>query len=1122
MAASDRKRNSALRRLAAALERQLREDQLREGQDWFLVASTWWTRVLGASRGDESDENAGHTDDDSEDSDGALPRGNSELQVENAALLDLALSSRKREVAVLQPMLVEGRDYRLVSQRVWNQLSDRFGFDWEIPRPVVARGPAKNRVVEVNPVAFEVLGWRTGLEGPVELLDAEQKPLVLTASEICSLKELQMEIWKAAAGETKLREMFPEVTEENVSVAVQVCYRTDEEAPWTPLRDAVVKEDRPNSGFASSKNPDILVESTTVGELQLEKRDYKPGKEKLHHLLVEGRFTTTEGNEHSDWRHGKFYSEIQAEAWRFTLEKGQLIDAVDTDKKWYESRVIELSETQVKVHYRGWTAKWDEWVNRTSPRLARLHTKVPNWRDFQIGDEVLVGRQLSGKNYPEWRTARVTDRQKSQTDDSLRIELDVDGSKRWMDAQDEMMCPVGTHKAVNASTVVTSPVSSFSPASSYSRYGREYEAGRGRPEFEGVVGLSNLGNTCFMNSMLQCLINTAPLREYFLMKDPETRNPFFTKEINRDNPLGMKGIMAVDFASLLRKMWSNEFKVVTPNKLKSVIGQYAPQFAGYQQQDSQELMNFLLDGLHEDLNRVKSKPYTKSVERNGRGDPEVAQEEWQQFLRRNDSIIVDNFMGQLRSHVTCSNPDCGNESITFDPYMSLSVPIPNKETMTVQVQLFWANGGIPMKYAVELPKDGCTLRDAKEKLSELSSIPISRVFFVEVWNHRILKAYPDTMSIDRIRDGVLHAYELELPVTDYSFSSATIRPSSRPRRLGTLASEPEPTKQMHLVELLHQAPVASPVDGRANSDGYDMLVEEGYGPKQRRVEVELFNTPLLVSIDRKWTKAEIHTKVWQVVHRLVATKGSGNDSGTVFGCGKDQQLPYRLHVTEPNGGATFVNDLPRDDEPVDVSDSSNRPFSFTLEWNRNGYQRGYDETSAKRIALHESMKSLKISTKPDPMTLFDCLTKFTEREQLGEADTWYCPKCKSHVRAFKKFDLFSLPKVLIFHLKRFRYAQNAFYMHRDKISTLVDFPTDGLDLSEFVIGPQHGSEPIYDLYAVSEHMGGLGGGHYTAVAKNPVNKQWFDFNDSHTSPTSAESAVSSKAYVLFYIRRDQA
>ncbi|CAI5706047.1 hypothetical protein KXD40_009647 [Peronospora effusa] len=1113
-------KGAALRRFSVALEQQLAEDQLIEGEEWFLVSCTWWKRVLGTSVSDESE---GQTDDDSEDSDDALPRGNREFQVKNDILLDMDLSSHKRNITVLKPMLVEGKDYRLVSQRVWNQLSDHFGFDWEISRPVVTRGPAKNRVVEVNPFTFEVFVWCTRLEEPVELLDTEQKPLVLMASEKCLLKELQMQIWKAAKMEPQMRKMFPDVTEETINLAVQVCYRMNEGSPWTPLKDAVVKEhERISNGFTSAKDLESLVQSLTVGELQLEPRDYKPGKEKLHNLLVEGRLTAIDGNSESDWRHGKFYSEIQANAWRFTLKKNQLIDARDTEQEWYESRVIDLDPNRVKVHFRGWTAIWDRWIERTSPRIAPLHTKVPNWRNFQIGDEILVGKQVEKKYYPEWRIARVTDVQNYEIGDSLRVELDVDGKKRWTDAQDELLCPVGTHMAVNASSLAKPRVSSFSPVSSYTRHDHNNDAGRGRPEFKGVVGLSNLGNTCFLNSMLQCLINTAPLREYFLMKDPATGSLFFTKEINRDNPLGMKGIMAFEFASLLRDMWGNEFKIVTPTKVKSVIGQYAPQFAGYQQQDSQELMNFLLDGLHEDLNRVKSKPYTEPVERNGRSDAEVAQDEWKQFFRRNDSVIVDNFMGQLRSHVTCSNPACGNESITFDPYMSLSVPIPNNETVVVQIQLFWANGDIPMKYALRLPKDGCSLRDAKSTLSELSSIPVSRIFFVEVWNHRIVKAYSDKLSVDRVRDGILHAYELESPVTDYSFSSPIIRPPSGQRRLGTMESELASSKQMHLVELLHQAPVTSPVDGRASMNEYDKLGEDGYGPKQRRVEVELSNTPLLVSINQKWTKDEIHNKVWQIVHRLVATKKSGNDSGTDFGCGKRQQRPYRLHVTDPKGGVTITSELSCNDEPVEIPDSTITPFRFILEWSRNGYQRGYDEMLAKRIEHHESMENLKITPKTDPITLHNCLAKFTECEQLGDADTWYCPKCKNHVRAFKKFDLFSLPKVLIFHLKRFRYAQNSFYMHRDKISTLVDFPIEGLDLSEFMIGPQNGSKPLYDLYAVSEHVGGLGGGHYTAIAKNPVNKCWFDYNDSHTSETLAEKAVSSRAYVLFYIRRDQA
>lgn len=68
-------------------------------------------------------------------------------------------------------------------------------------------------------------------------------------------------------------------------------------------------------------------------------------------------------------------------------------------------------------------------------------------------------------------------------------------------------------------------------------------------------------------------------------------------------------------------------------------------FSGFAQHDSQELLNFVLDALHEDLNRVKKKPYIESAESNGRPDEVVAWEGWQNHLRRNQSVIVDLMHG---------------------------------------------------------------------------------------------------------------------------------------------------------------------------------------------------------------------------------------------------------------------------------------------------------------------------------------------------------------------------------------------------------------------------------------------------------------------------------------------
>ena len=103
-------------------------------------------------------------------------------------------------------------------------------------------------------------------------------------------------------------------------------------------------------------------------------------------------------------------------------------------------------------------------------------------------------------------------------------------------------------------------------------------------------------------------------------------------------------------------------------------------------------------------------------------------------------------------------------------------------------------------------------------------------------------------------------------------------------------------------------------------------------------------------------------------------------------------------------------------------------------------------------------------------------------------EKWYCNKCKEHVVATKRISIYSSPNFLIIHLKRFKHTTGGFFTSANKkINTLITFPVEGLDLSKFVL---KGDQSIYDLYAVSNHYGGLKGGHYTAFARNPVVGKW--------------------------------
>ena len=138
----------------------------------------------------------------------------------------------------------------------------------------------------------------------------------------------------------------------------------------------------------------------------------------------------------------------------------------------------------------------------------------------------------------------------------------------------------------------------------------------------------------------------------------------------------------------------------------------------------------------------------------------------------------------------------------------------------------------------------------------------------------------------------------------------------------------------------------------------------------------------------------------------------------------------------------------------------------------------------------EERRKRRVSRKRNGISLGDCLDEFGKPETLSENDAWYCPRCKEHRRASKTFELWKAPDILVIHLKRFS-VQGRF---SDKLDIFVDFPVEGLDLSSRVAMREEGKSPIYDLFAVDNHYGGLGGGHYTAFALNFVDKNWYEYN----------------------------
>uniref|UniRef100_A0AAX7U4F8 Ubiquitin carboxyl-terminal hydrolase n=1 Tax=Astatotilapia calliptera TaxID=8154 RepID=A0AAX7U4F8_ASTCA len=635
----------------------------------------------------------------------------------------------------------------------------------------------------------------------------------------------------------------------------------------------------------------------------------------------------------------------------------------------------------------------------------------------------------------------------------------------------------------------------------------EQDSYRGQP---GVCGLTNLGNTCFMNSALQCLSNTPPLTEYFLQNS-------YVDELNFTNPLGMKGEIAEAYADVIKQMWSGRHYSVVPRVFKTKVGHFASQFLGYQQHDSQELLSFLLDGLHEDLNRVKNKEYIELRDADGRQDQEVAEEAWRNHLRRNDSVIVDTFHGLFKSTLVC--PECHKVSVTFDPFCYLSVPLPVSKERVMEVFFVSLDPyAKPVQHRVVVPKAG-KVSDLCSALSEMTSVPPTQMVVADVFNHRFYKIYNMGESLSAILDrDDIFVYELSV-------------------------LEEQPEEQVLLALYL-----------RERSHYRD------YGSGGGSYGTSLFGHPLLLNVPRSSCSQEALYNLF--LQRLSQTEPGcsgdansaddmdpGEQSSGPAGADRSSKPP----AEQPHEPTEEENEEDKQEEACSPSPPANehpakrrachvrrkRLFSIqavnsngttergmgeggtqpyvAIDWEPDMKKRFYNENEAEKYVKHASME---VPQQHMTVQLQQCIELFTTVETLEEENPWYCPVCKKHQLSTKKLDLWSLPEVLIIHLKRFSYTK----FTREKLDSIVEFPLRDLDFSGFLLRKTLSSEEPpsrYDLIAVSNHYGGLRDGHYTTYAKNKDNGQWYYFDDSKVTYATEDQIVTNAAYVLFYQRQDK-
>ncbi|KAL1556425.1 ubiquitinyl hydrolase 1 [Salvia divinorum] len=721
--------------------------------------------------------------------------------------------------------------------------------------------------------------------------------------------------------------------------------------------------------------------------------------------------------------------------------------------------------------------------------LRSLYEKVCQLKALDP-EKVRISDYFNKKQKTLISSSQTLEESNIQMDQEILLEVPVDGSTRVSTGNSLAMIPVestgSTSCVAGGSSVSNGNLASYNSSryeQTTSTYG-DMEGGHdvvkpGSGGDRGLAGLQNLGNTCFMNSALQCLVHTPYLVDYFFQD--------YSNEINKQNPLGMHGELALAFGELLRKLWSSGRTPVAPRVFKGKLARFAPQFSGYNQHDSQELLAFFLDGLHEDLNRVKQKPYIEAKDYDGQPDDIVADEFWKYHKARNDSVIVDICQGQYKSTLVC--PVCDKISITFDPFMYLSLPLPSIATRSMTVTMLYGNGSsLPMPFTVNVLKQG-NCKDLIQALGIACSLHNDEyLLLAEVYENRIYR-YVESPSdpLATIKDDEhIVAYRLSKRGADLT-------------RVEIYHRNQDNEGKLFLTPL-----VTDLEDPQSGADIY-LAVEKFLSPLRRKE----FDTSSSMDYSREnvfsssTPEEQMNTCSSQLLPEIQSTveiEGEGTPS---------KDFTFQLCITEDNGYSW---------RPI-MKDTPIRPgrlTKFLVEWTEKEREI-YDGSHLQVLPeVHKSRIIANKSKQDTAVSLFSCLDAFLKEEPLGPADMWYCPQCREHRQASKKLDLWRLPDVLVIHLKRFSYSK----WLKIKLDTTVDFPIHNLDVCKYVKSKNASAgSHMYELYAISNHYGGLGGGHYSAYCKLIGDEnRWYHFDDSHVSPVSESEIKTSAAYVLFYER----
>lgn len=595
------------------------------------------------------------------------------------------------------------------------------------------------------------------------------------------------------------------------------------------------------------------------------------------------------------------------------------------------------------------------------------------------------------------------------------------------------------------------------------------------------------------------------------------------------------------------------------------------------------------------MNRVKVKPIIEK-EDNKKSDNVKSLEQWYGYLQRNQSILVDLLYGQYKSTLYCPDEKCQNISTTFDPFLSISLPLthivdPYEVTCFF---IFYDISITPIQLLFPFSSE-CTIMALRNKISKILNIPAFSFFIIKMDPYGLFDFIISSTNLLKVNNyavspnqkpfflfqinpeifydvGINRLYsqsKISFKMRNYSSITRDLedREEENKKFFKEDYEEDESNSTLEKEDTFYSKSKKDDSRIKINVDdnhGFDsdwlklVIYLDRYKDDHNDVgKRERIIFPRILYININWTCERLHRYIFEYLYFIITKKkgdsytlwnkyflnlNTDNENDT-YEYHKNNNYPYRVRIrnialkdkncytcTEKNCHGCLlpyssdikVKDLlakyPREEFPIDntffyLNDHQrrshgkwNRDFSLDLTWLSYFKKEVYSLNDKKdydfKIQKIDMMKTISI---------YDCFKNFVKLEKLEDMNEWYCPNCKNHKKAMKKMEIYRSPHVLIILLKRFK--------NLSKSEILVDFPLIGLDMSQFVISNDENQPLLYDLFAIANHYGNTGYGHYIAYAKS-FNHQWYKFDDSNITPINQNELVTTYAYVLFYRRRN--